>query len=381
MPMASRIAVPPRESMRANPCSILCTSLVKGTSRKASSLKLTIKTSSCGFDSRTIASAAASTRVRLVDMLPLSSMMMPSETGTSSRRKIFTCCCWPFSYTLNAFWPRLVISLPRLSTTLACNTTSRVSARNCAYTHTSPSAISSAPAALLSGRIVTQPEIGSQWRQSPRLIEFHLNPAILPVALAILRRVPQDVLISKLDADLRGNVRKLGQILDRIFTPAGLLRQFVQQAGTGRFFRSPPATGKRFEDADGKNLHIGFAHCILDLCFGIPAAVVASIRDDQQSLSRVVSFLHFMHREIHAIEQRRAAFRLSKRQSALEPVRIGREGNRQLRPVVELNQEEFVGRIGRLKELGRCLARLLKLRTHAAAGVEDQADRDGRIFA
>ena len=48
--MASRMAVPPRESMRAMPSSIFLMSLVRGTSRKASSLKLTMNTSSCGLE-------------------------------------------------------------------------------------------------------------------------------------------------------------------------------------------------------------------------------------------------------------------------------------------------------------------------------------------
>src|SRR5579875_13125 len=236
MPMASRIAVPPRESMRAKPCSILCTSLVNGTSKNASSLKLTMNTSSCGFDSRTIASAAVSTRLRLVAMLPLSSIMMPRETGTSSRRKIFTCCGCPFSNTLNAFSSRFVISLPRLSTTLACSTTRRVSERNCANTVAAPNASSSVSRLLLSRRIITQPEISPQRRQSPRLIQLYLHPPVLPVAFPLLRRVPQHVLVPQLYPDVGGNVGNLCHFLDGIFTPPRLLRQFIQQPRSGRFF-------------------------------------------------------------------------------------------------------------------------------------------------
>src|ERR1700733_2997778 len=46
--MASRIALPPRQSMRVKPSCRSFMSLVKFLSRKASSLKLTMKTSSCG---------------------------------------------------------------------------------------------------------------------------------------------------------------------------------------------------------------------------------------------------------------------------------------------------------------------------------------------
>ena len=92
MRMASRMAVPPRESMRVSASSISLMSLVKslpcGRSRKASSLKLTTKTSSSGLESFTRASAAASTLARLSRMLPLLSMISPMETGTSSRLNI-----------------------------------------------------------------------------------------------------------------------------------------------------------------------------------------------------------------------------------------------------------------------------------------------------
>ncbi len=90
--MASRMAVPPRESMRAMPSSIFLMSLVSGTSRNGSSLKLTMKTSSCGLEALTKSSEAASTFCRFSRMLPLLSMIMPSEIGTSSRRKILIGC-------------------------------------------------------------------------------------------------------------------------------------------------------------------------------------------------------------------------------------------------------------------------------------------------
>src|SRR5438874_1833317 len=56
--MASRMAVPPRESILAKPCSSSLRLLAKGWSRKASSLKFTTKTSSCGLEALTRASAA-----------------------------------------------------------------------------------------------------------------------------------------------------------------------------------------------------------------------------------------------------------------------------------------------------------------------------------
>ena len=72
-------------------------SLVNGTSTRALSLKLRTKISSCGFDARASASAAASTFGRSVRMLPLLSISSPSDTGTSSRRKSVMDCRLPFS--------------------------------------------------------------------------------------------------------------------------------------------------------------------------------------------------------------------------------------------------------------------------------------------
>ena len=61
MRTASRMAVPPRESILVRACSIFWTSLVKSQSRKASSLKFTTNTSSSAFEALTNANAAAAT--------------------------------------------------------------------------------------------------------------------------------------------------------------------------------------------------------------------------------------------------------------------------------------------------------------------------------
>ena len=55
-------------------------------------------------------------------------------------------------------------------------------------------------------------------------------------------------------------------------------------------------------------------------------------------------------------------------------------GTAQLGPVVELNQEEFVLRIGRAHELRHRLPRPLQLSAHAAAGIENHADRKRHIL-
>src|ERR1700720_3087557 len=67
--MASRMAVPPRESILLSACSISRTSLVKSQSRKASSLKLTTKASSSRFRSDGLAHGGAAARVDLTQRL------------------------------------------------------------------------------------------------------------------------------------------------------------------------------------------------------------------------------------------------------------------------------------------------------------------------
>src|SRR4029453_13538356 len=75
-----------KQRARVMPPSSTFTSFVNGTSMRGWSAKFKTKTSSRGFDARTNASAAASTLARTERMLPLLSMIRPSEVGTSSRR-------------------------------------------------------------------------------------------------------------------------------------------------------------------------------------------------------------------------------------------------------------------------------------------------------
>src|ERR1700722_5835929 len=66
--------------------------------------------------------------------------------------------------------------------------------------------------------------------------------------------------------------------------------------------------------------------------------------------------------------------------SVVDLVGVGCKRDRQFRPVAKLDEEELVLRIGRLEECGGRLSGLLDLVSHAAAVVEQQADRQGRVF-
>ena len=91
--------------------------------------------------------------------------------------------------------------------------------------------------------------------------------------------------------------------------------------------------------------------------------------------------LHLVQGHVDAVQQRRAALGLGEGQPVLNLFQVRGEGHHQLRPVVELNQEEFVLGIGGLEELRHRLARFVQLAAHAAAGIEDEPDRKRRVFA
>src|SRR5271166_1158460 len=233
--MASRMAVPPRESMRAMPSSIFLMSLVNGTSRYGSSLKLTMKTSSCGFEARTKSSEAASTLCRFSRMLPLLSTMIPSEMGTSSRRKTLIGCSTPFSKTLKAFCCRSVTSLPLLSSTLTGSTTRRVPTEKvgssgvaagggcggfCAQTNEREVRKSEA-VKLLRRRIVSQAEKRFERRQPARLRQLDVDVAVLAIARLVGGTVVEHVLIAKFDSNFGCDVGKFVQILHVVAASPG----------------------------------------------------------------------------------------------------------------------------------------------------------------
>src|ERR1700733_1524957 len=179
-----------------------------------------MKTSSWGLEARTKSREAVSTFCRFSRMLPLLSMMMPSEMGTSSRRKILIGCSTPFSKTLNDFCCRSVISLPSLFRTLTGSTTSRESVRNvgssgvggwdagvCAQTRQEEASRDRA-AKLLSGRIITEAEKRLERRQAARLYQFDVDVTILAIPRLVGGAVVEHVLIAKFDSDFCGDVGK-----------------------------------------------------------------------------------------------------------------------------------------------------------------------------
>ena len=109
--------------------------------------------------------------------------------------------------------------------------------------------------------------------------------------------------------------------------------------------------------------------------------IIASVRYDEQRLLCVVCSFHLAEAQVDAIEQRGLSARRSKHQMILQFLHAAGEGARQLRAIVEIDQQKFVLRIRGAEELHGRQARFLDLVGHAAAHVENHADRNRHIFA
>src|SRR5215472_476216 len=94
--------------------------------------------------------------------------------------------------------------------------------------------------------------------------------------------IPQYVLISKLQADLRSDIRQFVEVIGRENATACHLRDFTQEGGAVELFHSAAAIPKRVKDTDRIQLSIGFFHQPLDFTFIVAAMVIASIGQDEQ---------------------------------------------------------------------------------------------------
>src|ERR1035438_9580726 len=338
MRMASRMAVPPRESMRVRASSISRMSFVKflrlGRSRKASSLKLTTKTSSSGLESFTRAREAASTPARLTRMLPLLSTIRPSETGTSSRRKLVMRCAAPFSATAKASRVRSVTRWPLLSKTVVLQITTRVSERKtgawscdagglicCPWSaqpvsRTAPARPAANP--LFIRRMVAHPPESPQQRHLGRLHQLDFHMAVFSVVLLVGRGIAKHVLIPQLHSDLGGDIRQLIGVFHLVLAASGQVGHLAQQGGPVALLRGPAARTHGFVDSDGIDLDVGFFHQVTKLAFGVAAAVVAAVGDDQNRLARVPGLFHFMQAQVDGIQQGGHAFGLAEIEAALD---------------------------------------------------------------
>ena len=134
-------------------------------------------------------------------------------------------------------------------------------------------------------------------------------------------------------------------------------------------------------EPDGVNLDVRFSCILADIRFRVPAMIIASIRYDEQRLLCVVCSFHLAQAQINSVEQSRFSMRRSKHQMILQFFDAPGERTRELRAVVEIDQEKFVLRIRGAEELHRRQPRFFNLVGHAAAHIENHADGNRHVFA
>src|SRR5579884_4171851 len=248
-------------------------------------------------------------------MLPLLSIIKPSDTGTSSRRKILICCGAPFSSTVNALCGRFVTRWPLLSITVTFSGTRRVSLENTASPEScelacgcvaaiglpdcpnnrNGASIRAAPikrylfkVISLSWRVITGPPEGVQLRQPARLHQLDADLPVLSIARLIRWAVAQNILISKLDANLRRHVRQIRQVVDHEVPPPCRFGDIGEKPWSGKLLRSPAARRHRFINADRIDLDVRFLHEVFDFALRVSAAVIAAIGNDDQRFAWVM---------------------------------------------------------------------------------------------
>ena len=214
--------------------------------------------------------------------------------------------------------------------------------------------------------------------QPLRRNELHFYFAPPAIFGLVLWTVAEYILVAQLYSNLSRHVGQFIGIGYGKHPPTRDLRDLRQKRRPGNFFR---LGGAQAENADGINLHVGFLHHRFDLVFRVAAVVVATVRNDQKSLLGIMGVFHLAYAHVDGVEQRGASLRDCVNQLALDVFNGLGEVGAQLGTIVEGDHEEFVRRIGRLEEFDDGFARLLDFVRHAAAHVEDHAERDGRVFA
>ena len=185
-------------------------------------------------------------------------------------------------------------------------------------------------------------------------------------------------MVAQLDTNLCSHVGQIVGVVNSKGTPASQFRNFSQQCRTeALLFRGEIVV----VNADRIDEHVGLFGERLDLSFRVTAVVVPTIGYDQQRLLREFRLPHFADPQVNGIQQRRAAFGHCVHQFPLDLLDRLREIRDLLRFIGKCDHEKFVLRVGGLEELHNRFARPLDLAAHAAAHVEDHAQRNRSILA
>src|ERR1700676_2927516 len=160
----------------------------------------------------------------------------------------------------------------------------------------------------------------------------------------------------------------------------GELGDISQQAGALHFFRRAAANRKGIVEADCIELGVRFLYEPLHVVFVVATMIIASIGKDEQGTFWIMCAAHFAEPEIDGVEERGATSGHAHHHAALQVFDAVGEGAGKLGAFGETDQEEFVLGISGFKKLQGSFARLVHFVAHAAAHVEDYADRNRYVF-
>src|SRR5271168_5648295 len=138
---------------------------------------------------------------------------------------------------------------------------------------------------LLRRCIVPLSIMNIQARQPGRRNQPHLQFTPVPVVLHLRRAVTNHILVAELGADTTGDISHVAHFRDAEHASAGHLADVVEEDGAGLLL---DGGGVGVEDADGVNLDVALTDDAAEFVFGVAAAVVAAVGDDEQRLALVL---------------------------------------------------------------------------------------------
>src|SRR5579859_7651331 len=146
--------------------------------------------------------------------------------------------------------------------------------------------------------VVPVPRVHGERRQSSRRTDLDFNLAPFPVALRVPWSVAHHILIPQLHTDFRGDIAQVVQVSHRERSPAGHRRQPLQKPRSRALLGSSVAS-IRVDNPNRVDLDVRLAQEAFDVAIIVATMIIASIRYDEQSFSRVACSFHLAHAQIH----------------------------------------------------------------------------------
>jgi hypothetical protein len=161
---------------------------------------------------------------------------------------------------------------------------------------------------------------------------------------------------------------------------AGKFCNVGQQRGAVQFFCRAISITKRIIEANGIELGIGFLDQPLDIVLVVPTMIIPPIREYEQGTFSVVCTPHLTESQVDSVQEGSPALWSSQHHPALKIFNAVSKGTGQFGPLIKADQEEFILRVGSLEEFESSLPGLVDFVGHAAAEIENHADRYGNIL-